>query len=83
MARDGLLGESRPSGFPCECRRLHYFLFARHPPIIGGKRQNGTPNVPQRDALWEIQDLADPKDESIRPTVGVAGTRSPEQLSGV
>jgi hypothetical protein len=32
VARDGLLGESRPSGCPCECRRLqhlHYFRIAR------------------------------------------------------
>src|SRR5258707_7903452 len=33
VARDGLLGESRPSGYPCECHRrqhLHYSRVAKN-----------------------------------------------------
>gem|GEM_PF-6648791 len=29
MARDGLLGESRPSEYPCECRRLQHLYYCR------------------------------------------------------
>ena len=50
MVEGRLLGESRPSGYPCECRRLqhlHYFRFARHPPGIGWKRHGS--NFPDPD----------------------------------
>src|ERR1700724_3033911 len=53
MARDGLLGEARPSGFPCECRRLQhllYFRVARDPGVnryqtaAGSNRLNTCPS---------------------------------------
>jgi hypothetical protein len=33
VARDGLLGESRPSGYPCECRRLQHLHYFRELPV--------------------------------------------------
>ena len=57
VARDGLLGESCPSAYPRECRRLrhlHYFRIARHP----GGILNGGPKGQSVSANSELSSTA-------------------------